>query len=51
VLDVVLLLTVYFHAKYAATLEENLSFLAFPGTQDAAVTAHKSGFGGLEDAC
>jgi hypothetical protein len=40
VLDVVLPVTVYFHPKYAAPLEENLSFLAPSGTEDA-VTAHK----------
>jgi len=37
----VLPLTVHFHPKYAAPLEENLSFLASSGTEDAAVTARK----------
>jgi hypothetical protein len=40
-LDVELPSTVYFHPKYAAPFEENLSFLASSGTEDAAVTAHK----------
>jgi len=35
-------LTVYFHPKYVAPLEENLSFLASSGSEDAAVTTCKA---------
>jgi hypothetical protein len=37
----VLPLAVYFHPKYAAPVEENLSFLVSFGTVDAALTACK----------